>query len=135
MLTVQAAAARVGLSAHTLRYYERIGLMPFVARSDSSGHRRYTERDLQVLEFLKRLRATGMSIQQMQHYVTLAIQGDSTVDERRELLIAHEARVREQLAELQTTLGLIEDKLERYEQLSHTLPLGTKKTKEEKSNE
>lgn len=125
----------MGLSAHTLRYYERIGLMPFVTRSDSSGHRRYTERDLEVLEFLKRLRATGMSIQQMQRYVTLALQGDSTVGERRELLVTHEARVREQLAELQTTLGLIEGKLERYEQLSHTIPLGTKATKEEISNE
>jgi DNA-binding transcriptional MerR regulator len=127
--TVQEAATRVGLSAHTLRYYERIGLMPFVTRNDSSGHRRYTERDLEILEFLKHLRATGMSIQQMQHYVTLAIQGDSTIDERREMLVVHEARVREQLTELQTTLGLIADKLERYEQLSRTIPLGTKEEK------
>jgi DNA-binding transcriptional MerR regulator len=119
--SVQEAAAQTGLTAHTLRYYERIGLVPFVDRNPSSGHRCYSDRDLQILEFLKRLRATGMSIQQMQRYVEMVVQGDTTIDERREMLYLHGARVREQMAELQITLERIDEKLARYEELGRKI--------------
>ena len=63
--TLQEVVERSGLSEHTLRYYERIGLLDEVQRDDSSGHRRYTEEDLRIIEALACLRATGMSIDDM----------------------------------------------------------------------
>ena len=113
-MTVQEAAARVGLSAHTLRYYERVGILPRVGRQLGSGHRDYTEQEIQFLEFLKRLRATGMSVEQMRQYAALAVCGDETLEERRAMLIAHRERVCRQMAELQESLGRIEWKIEHY---------------------
>ena len=74
-LTIQEAAAETGLSIHTLRYYERIGLIHPVDRA-TNGHRRYTPGDLGWIDLLKRLRATGMPIQRMQQYAALQRQGE-----------------------------------------------------------
>ncbi len=115
--TIQEAAARTGLGEHTLRYYERVGLIPTVPRDDSSRHRRYTANDLRGLEFLKRLRATGMPICRMQEYVGLYQQGDVTLLARRALLEAHGRAVREHIAILQTHLAVIEYKIENYARL------------------
>lgn len=114
--TVQEAAIRTGLSEHTLRYYERARLIAPVHRDNSSRHRRYSDNDLQALEFLKRLRATGMPISQMQQYVTLYREGDATLEARRALLEEHGQRVREHIAELQAHLAVIEYKVANYEQ-------------------
>ena len=116
-LTVQQAAVQTGLSEHTLRYYERIHLIPRVKRDNSSKHRRYTQEDLRRIEFLKRMRATGMPICEMQRYVRLYLQGDTTLAERLEMLEAHQQRVRAQIAELQTHLAVIEFKIENYKRL------------------
>ena len=111
-LSVQAAAERLGLSGHTLRYYERIGLITPVTRQDSSGHRRYSEQDLQGIRFLLYLRATGMPIQEMQHYVALYREGDRTLPERNALMEKHRCRVRDRIAEMQGHLQVIEHKLQ-----------------------
>jgi DNA-binding transcriptional MerR regulator len=116
--TVQEAAEQTGLSVHTLRYYERAGLIPSVGRDGGSGHRRYTARDIQGIEFLKRLRATGMPIARMQAYVALFRQGDGTLDERRAMLEAHGEVVRQRIAELSECLAVIEWKIENYARLS-----------------
>ena len=113
-LTVQEVAERTGLSAHTLRYYEKAGLLPRVGRDDSSGHRRYAEGDLRFIEFLKRLRATGMPICRMQEYVALVRAGEATLAERRDMLIGHGEAVRERIADLQASLAVIEWKVENY---------------------
>jgi DNA-binding transcriptional MerR regulator len=115
--SVQEAAARTGLSEHTLRYYERVGLIAPVQRDGSSKHRRYSEEDLRGIEFLKRLRATGMHICDMQRYMALFQQGDSTLDERRAMLEEHGRRVREQIAELQGHLEVIDYKISNYRRL------------------
>ncbi|MBO0784130.1 MAG: MerR family transcriptional regulator, partial [Ktedonobacteraceae bacterium] len=106
-LTIQEVAACTGLSVHTLRYYERVGLLEPVGRA-SSGHRRYTADDLAWITFLKCLRATGMSIQQMQVFANLRRQGDATVSERLVFLEAHQQEVREHLNELEGYLTVIE---------------------------
>ncbi|MBC8104177.1 MAG: MerR family transcriptional regulator [Cytophagales bacterium] len=116
-LTVQAAAAQTGLSVHTLRYYERAGLIPSIRRDDGSGHRRYQDRDLTFIEFLKRLRTTGMPISEMQRYADLMRQGNITMEERKAMLEAHRERVRLQIAELQASLSAIEWKIENYDRL------------------
>ena len=112
-LTIQEAAAETGLSIHTLRYYERIGLIHPVDRA-TNGHRRYTPGDLGWIDLLKRLRATGMPIQRMQQYAALQRQGDSSTPERLRLLEAHRASVLDQIAALEENLAVIEYKIGYY---------------------
>lgn len=109
-LTVKEAAALTGLSAHTLRYYEREGLLGPVARTES-GHRRYSGPDVAVIEFLGRLRTTGMSIRNMKRFADLRRGGDATMRERRALLEGHRAEVRWRLAELERDLRAIDEKV------------------------
>lgn len=111
--TPQQMVEMTDVSIHTLRYYEKIGLLDPVERADS-GHRRYTEADLTRMNFLKRLRATGMPITQMQHYVDLFREGDHTAVERRLMLEQHRREVLAQMDALQETLDLLETKIERY---------------------
>jgi DNA-binding transcriptional MerR regulator len=118
--TIQEMAQVTGLSDHTLRYYERIGLIDPVERA-GSGHRRYDVNALNRVQFLNRMRATGMSIRQMQHYTELLRQGESTIGERREMLETHRCRVLEQLHELQECLAIIETKIANYYQLEQNL--------------
>lgn len=113
--TTREMAARTGVPVPTLRYYERIGLLDPVRRA-TNGHRRYSERDVLRVAFLKRLRATGMSIRRMQHYVDLFRAGDATLAERRKMLAAHREVVLAQMAELQATVDLLNTKIARYTQ-------------------
>jgi DNA-binding transcriptional MerR regulator len=84
-LTIQEAAAETGLTEHTLRYYERIGLIHQIQRADN-GHRQYVPDDVGWIAFLNTLRAIGMSIQQMKQYAELQRQGEHTLPERLEML-------------------------------------------------
>ncbi len=113
-LTIQEAAAFTGLSAHTLRYYERAGLLEPVARN-ASGHRRYARGDLEHLQFLHCLRTTGMPIRRMQAYAALAREGRATLDARLELLEAHRRDVQARMAELDRSLQIIDNKIERFQ--------------------
>ncbi|MBK5071420.1 MerR family transcriptional regulator [Budviciaceae bacterium CWB-B4] len=113
-------AKKTGLSPHTLRYYERIGLLPVVYR-DSSGQRDYDQRVLDRLEFLSKLRTTGMPLRDMQLYAELVTQGESTADLRRQLLEQHRQQVRHRLAELQSCLLVIDKKIDGYCNNSHTI--------------
>lgn len=113
-------AKKTGLSPHTLRYYERIGLLPVVYR-DSSGQRDYDQRVLDRLEFLSKLRTTGMPLRDMQLYAELVTQGESTADLRRQLLEQHRQQVRHRLAELQSCLLVIDKKIDGYCNNSHKI--------------
>jgi len=124
--TIKQISELASVSIHTLRYYERIGLIDPVERADN-GHRRYDVLVLKRLDFLKRLKATGMPISQMIHYIELFRQGDPTLTERREFLEQHRENVLEQLVMLQDTLALLDFKIENYLQQEKTL------TKQEKT--
>ena len=113
-LTIAEVAALSGLSAHTLRYYERIGLLDPVARVHG-GQRRYDADDLAWLAFLQRLRVTGMPIRDMQRFAELRRQGDRTISERRALLEAHRDEVLERIGELQRDLTAVTDKITTYQ--------------------
>ncbi|MCX4388468.1 MerR family transcriptional regulator [Micromonospora peucetia] len=102
-LTVGGSAERVGLTTYTLRWYEQEGLVAPVGR-DSAGRRRYTERDVNSLVLLTRLRRTGMPVRDMRRYAELARQGDGTLGTRRALFEAHRARVLTRMAELEEDL-------------------------------
>ncbi|MDG6108949.1 MerR family transcriptional regulator [Dactylosporangium aurantiacum] len=111
--TIAEVAEQTGLTAHTLRYYERAGLLDPPER-DWQGHRRYSEQDVRMLRLLTRLRATGMSIAGMRHYAQLCRVGPATFDERRALLEEHRRQVLRRMAELRDDLALIEYKIDAY---------------------
>lgn len=117
-LTVQQASDKTGLSAHTIRYYERIGLLPSIERA-SNGHRRYSEDDIGWIEFLKCLRSTGMPISEMQRYVELQQEGDSTLHGRLALLEAHRRRIKIKIRELNNFLERIEGKIGYYQEMKN----------------
>ncbi|WP_069173114.1 MerR family transcriptional regulator [Streptomyces griseus] len=111
--TISEVAAFTGLTAHTLRWYERIGLMPHVDRSHT-GQRRFTNRDLDWLAFVSKLRLTGMPVADMVRYAELLREGDHTFEERQQLLEATRRDVRNRIAELQGTLAVLDFKIDFY---------------------
>src|SRR5215470_17255180 len=113
LLTIQEAAEQTGLTVHTLRYYERIGLLMPVGRA-ANGHRRYSQQDINLIRTLNRWRQTGMPLIDIQHYVKLVQAGDSSAGERRAMLQAHRQTVVKQIEELQATLELIDYKIDNY---------------------
>lgn len=114
--TIQQVAERTGVSAHTLRYYEKIGLLEPIGRHEN-GHRRYIEADLGWIHFLKLLRATGMPIQQMQQFMEFAREGDNTIPDRIEVLTEHRRELSHHIAELQDHLAHLDNKITYYNSL------------------
>ena len=112
-LTIAEVAERTGLTRHTLRYYERDGLMLGVGRA-GSGQRRYSERDLGWIELITKLRATGMPIREVRRYAELVRAGGGNEDERLALLRAHRERVRAQLNTMAAYLDPIDMKISYY---------------------
>ena len=121
-LTIRQMARACGLSAHTLRYYEDIGLIDPVRRS-ASGHRCYSEHDQRWIAFLLRLRATGMSIQDMLAYATLRRDGQQldSVVRRQQMLQQHVLALENRLAALQDNLSVMRDKVAFYTGLASAL--------------
>ena len=117
-LTIAEAARTSGVSAYTLRYYERAGLIGNVGRADS-GHRRYREEDLAWIHVLQCLRATGMPIRDIRRYAELARSGEGTERERLALLQEHRAAVQAQLDEVRTHLEFIDRKITTYKDRLH----------------
>jgi DNA-binding transcriptional MerR regulator len=112
-LGIAQAASEVGLTAHTLRYYERIGLASSPPRG-VDGRRRYTQKNLDWLRLITRLRSTGMSVSEMCRYGQLVRAGPDTIPERRALLKAHRDDVHRRITELQADLAVIDLKIENY---------------------
>jgi DNA-binding transcriptional MerR regulator len=117
--TIKEAARLTGVSQDTLRYYEKIGLLAPIARTES-GHRRYDEIDLAWVRFFTILRATGMPIRRMLAFAELEREGDSTIDERRALLEEHRGEVVRRIEELERSLGTIDAKIAHYRDVSNT---------------
>jgi DNA-binding transcriptional MerR regulator len=113
MWTIREVASETGLSADTLRYYDRIGLLPDLARSES-GHRQFSEEDVARIRFLQCLRKTGMPIEKVQRWARLSQNGAETLEERRELLEAHRQAIEAEMRQLGQALELIERKIEMY---------------------
>ena len=103
-----------GLSAHTLRFYEKEGLLLEPVRRDAAGRRQFSEQDVDWLRVGVKLRATGMPLPDIRRYVELVRAGSGTVQERLLLLRAHQARVRAHLEDVQEVLATIEVKVATY---------------------
>ena len=113
-LSIAGAARRTGVSVHTLRYYERAGLVVTTVGRTAGGRRRYQQRDLDWITVCTRLRATGMPIKTIRRYAQLVSAGPGNERERLALLEAHRADVTARLAELQENLTLVDHKIDIY---------------------
>ncbi|MFI5780435.1 MerR family transcriptional regulator [Nocardia sp. NPDC051570] len=113
-------AERSGLSRDTLRWYERIGLMNYVGR-DASGKRRFSDRDLNWLDLIGKLRCTGMSVADMLHYAELVRAGDETTPQRLEMFRKTRTEVLARIEELRQTVEVLDRKIGIYEAKSATL--------------
>lgn len=114
--SIQQTAKITGLTVHTLRYYEKIGLLDGVARNEQ-GYRQYSESDLAWIEFLIRLRETGMAISDMKGFSDLRSEGMSTVSTRRQMLESHQEKIELQVRALQENLVSIKKKIDHYKTL------------------
>lgn len=117
-LTISDVAAETGLTTSTLRYYEQEGLLRGEIDRASSRHRRYSEQDLRWVEFITKLRATGMPIRDIRRYTELAREGDHTTPDRLALLVDHRERVLAQLADMQRSIDAIDFKIATYERFT-----------------
>jgi DNA-binding transcriptional MerR regulator len=113
-LTISDAARAIGVSAHTLRYYERAGLMLDSVGRASSSHRRYTDDEIRWVVLLTKMRSTGMPIRRMREYADLVRAGDGNEAERLALLEAHREAVLEQLEAMRRNLDAIDHKIAVY---------------------
>jgi DNA-binding transcriptional MerR regulator len=115
-LTIAEVSERTGLSQDTLRYYEKAGLIEPVGRT-SGNHRSYCADDLEWLAFLLRLRQTGMSIADMQHFAELRSAGPATIAERLSILREHQRCLQDRIRALRRSSKALDDKINTYQQL------------------
>ncbi len=113
-MKIAQVSEKYGLSVDTLRYYERVGLIPPVHRNEG-GIRDYDELDLRRVDFIKCMRSAGLPVEVLIEYMGLVQQGDSTIEARKEILIEQRDLVAARLAEMQKTLDLLNHKVEVYE--------------------
>lgn len=116
MLTIKEVTEITEIAAHTLRYYEKEGLLPHVKRNEN-GKRLYDEEDLSWIHFVTALRATGMPIAQIQQYVYLYKEGDSTISERKLMMLNHKKEIERSIRDLYFNLDKINYKLALYDVL------------------
>jgi MerR family transcriptional regulator, copper efflux regulator len=125
-MTIQQVSRRSGLSEPTLRYYEEVGLIGPVVRDEQSGHRRYRDEDLDVLQALACLRALGMGIEDMRTYqanrgrASRSQQGRAVAAEQRDLLLRHAERIEAEIAALHTRLDYLREKSALWDARAHS---------------
>lgn len=115
-MTITQVSEKYGLTADTLRYYEKIGLLPRVNRN-KSGIRDYTEEDLRWVEFAKCMRSAGMHVDALVEYVKLFHEGDETAEARRQILLEQRQQMVQRMEEMQKALERLDNKIERYDVL------------------
>jgi len=113
-MKIAEVSEQYGLSSDTLRYYERVGLIPPVNRNES-GIRDYNELDLRRVEFIKCMRSAGLPVDVLIEYVGLVQQGDKTIEARKEILKEQRELLLARMKEMQTTLAVLNRKIEVYE--------------------
>lgn len=125
-MTIAEVSKKYGLTADTLRYYERIGLLPNVQRT-SGGIRNYSEEDCNWVEYIKCMRSAGVSVETLIEYVKLFHQGPETIQSRKSLLIEQREQIAAKVKELNTVLNRLNVKIEGYE--NHILKYETENLK------
>lgn len=115
-MTISEICKKFDISSDTLRYYEKIGLLPKISRT-KGGIRDYSQNDCNWIEFIKCMRAAGISIEKLVEYVNLYNQGDSTILQRKQILIEEREKIIEKLGILQNSLERLNYKIEHYDDL------------------
>ncbi len=133
-MTIAEVSKKYDISADTLRYYERIGLIPPVNRS-RSGIRDYTEEDCRWVEFAKCMRGAGLQVEALIEYVALFQQGDETVPARKQLLIEQRDQLNERITLLQQTLERLNRKIDGYEQIILPVEQQLRRSRQENGGE
>ncbi len=113
-MKIAEVSEQYGLSADTLRYYERVGLIPPVNRSES-GIRDYNELDLRRVDFIKCMRSAGLPVEVLIEYIALVQKGDKTIEARKEILVEQRELLVARMKEMQKTLDILDHKIEVYE--------------------
>ena len=113
-MKIAEVSEKFGLSVDTLRYYERVGLIPPVNRNES-GIRDYNELDLRRVDFIKCMRSAGLPVEVLIDYVALVQKGDKTIEARKEILIEQRKLLMTRMSEMQKTLDILNHKIEVYE--------------------
>jgi len=113
-MKIAEVSERYGISADTLRYYERVGLIPPVHRN-GGGVRDYDELDLRRVDFIRCMRRAGLPVEVLVEYVKLVQQGDKTIEARKEILLEQRERLMAKIAEMQKTLDILNHKIDVYE--------------------
>lgn len=113
MYTIKEAAERSGITAHTIRYYEKEGLLPFVERKPS-GVRMFSDGDMAWLSLITCLKNTGMPIKGIREYVNWYLEGDDTLQQRLDMFLAQKRSIEEQVTQLEFHLKKIDQKIETY---------------------
>jgi DNA-binding transcriptional MerR regulator len=114
LLSIKEFSQKTNVSEYTLRFYEKEGVLPFVNRT-GSGRRVYNEQNLEWIEFITALRETGMSLSEIKRYVNLYKQGNSTIPERKQMMLDHKAKVQKQLSQTLKYLEKVNYKLALYD--------------------
>ncbi|MGL6065272.1 MAG: MerR family transcriptional regulator [Fusobacteriaceae bacterium] len=120
MYSIKAVSEKVGISSHTIRYYEKYGLLPYVPRN-VNGIRTFSQDDIFWLEIIKCLKNTGMTIENIKGIVDLSLKGNETKEERKTILFNHRKKILEQIKELKNNLKKIDLKIAWYEDDSNFL--------------
>ena len=115
-MKISEVSEKYSLSADTLRYYERVGLIPPVNRT-GNGIRDYNELDLRRVEFVKCMRSAGLPVDVLIEYVGLVQQGDHTAEARRTILVEQREQIIDKIEELEKVLGILDYKIEVYDQI------------------
>ncbi len=113
-MKIAEVSEQYGISLDTLRYYERIGLIPPVTRNES-GIRDYKELDVRRVEFVKCMRSAGLPIEVLIEYIGLVQQGDSTIEARKDILVEQRQLLISRMEQMQKTLDILDHKIEVYE--------------------
>ena len=116
MYTIKQISEKTNLTEHTIRYYDREGLIPLITRT-KSGIRQFSEDDLEWINLICCLRNSGMPLQEIKEFMQLCLKGKDSLEERRELLIRHRTRIQEQMANLENSLNIVNFKIEHYKEI------------------
>lgn len=128
-MTIKEVSEKFDIPADTLRYYERIGLIPKVGRT-GGGIRRYSAEDIRWVEFAKCMRSAGVQVEALIEYVALCQQGETTEKARKQILVEQRERLLEKMNDIKASIERLDGKIEQYEQ--KLLPFERKLTKQEK---
>lgn len=126
-MRIAEVSKKYDLSPDTLRYYEKVGLLPNIHRSQS-GIRDYTEEDCRWIEFIKCMRSAGLPIEVLIEYVTLFLQGDETIEKRKQLLIEQRVQLLQKMEDMRNTLERLNYKIENYEKVGSSCEKNLTKT-------